>query len=266
MAPASREQPFAWPRSISGQNRIATVMPPFPLVIFLTNHRGIPRNETSTGFHRIVRAAVPVSAHLGTCFDQHHDVRTSAGVNDNGNSFDQDTSYAAAGAMTTATIAGFSATHNTMYGQSGFSHVTALERQGGEFDSSSSRGSVSFTAVSNDGYSISGSFENSARGYLYAHLYDFTATAFVYEAFMSSNGPAIFDLAGPGLNGFLIAGHEYQWTFETNTVAGAVGDDGATASGTGSIQFFSAVPEPSSLLVWWTLGLVGLVGRRRCQA
>ena len=163
---------------------------------------------------------------------------TSAGVNDNGNSFDQDTSYAAAGAMTTATIAGFSATHNTMYGQSGFSHVTALERQGGEFDSSSSRGSVSFTALTNDGYSISGSFENSARGYLYARLYDFTATAFVYEAFMSSNGPAIFDLAGPGLNGFLIAGHEYQWIFETNTVAGAVGDDGVIASGYGSIQFF----------------------------
>ena len=113
-----------------------------------------------------------------------------------------DYSYALAGATTTVIIPGspdFSATNSTLYGQSGFSHDTELEREGGEYDASEGYGLVKFTAVTNDSYSISGNFENSAGWRVSPRPYDVTDNHLLCNCVSSSQ--LLFDISnGRGLN------------------------------------------------------------------
>jgi hypothetical protein len=191
---------------------------------------------------------------------------TSAWV-ESGNSSGEDIqrNFSLSGAMTSATISGFSATHDTVYGQTGFSNTTGLTRQGDVWDTSRVQGYVIFTALNNDFYAISGSYSNSSGlGYFFAGLYDLTTSTSVSGGGGNINGGGTLNL-GSGLTGSLVAGHSYEWDFLARTQAFYDPDSGATASGSASIQFFSAVPEPSSFLIFGTLGLVGLVGRRRSK-
>lgn len=187
-----------------------------------------------------------------------------AGVYDSDVGEVNDWNYSLTGALTTAALTGFSSTQNSVYGQSGFSHTLSQTRQGKQSDGSDAGGIVYFEAQSNYAYSIDGRFTNSAGlGGFRVFLYDQTTNQFLYDSNLFNDGPATFHLSGAGLNGSLIAGHDYSWYMYAYTQADTSADSGAKASGSASIQFFSAVPEPSSLLIWGTLGLVGLVGSRR---
>ncbi len=138
------------------------------------------------------------------------------------------------------------------------------QTRGGDLDGYSD-GWVSsrFTPDVDMSYTAAGSYSNSGGlTYFYGELYDVTAdeSLFLNEQ-VSDGGAADFTLGGldgnpdntweGSLTGILLGGHIYEWIANVYTMANSDDDSGATASGSMSLRFGSAVvPEASSLIVW----------------
>lgn len=177
-----------------------------------------------------------------------------------------------AGDTVNASQPGFSSTTSSLFGNSGFSTTFDQSRLGGQDDYSHGYAYSNFTAGSNEPYSISGSFTNSAGyTYLYAHLYDYSA-GYIFYNYQTNYGGTTLTLgntAGNNANslfgslmGNLVAGHQYQWYSVAYSQAGPGADGGATASGSTNLQLNAAVPEPASMLAWGLIAGVGAVGYR----
>jgi hypothetical protein len=126
-------------------------------------------------------------------------------------------------------------------------------------------------------YAISGFYGLFAGGApivsLRLAIRDDVAGPFVYEGVHSSrqipgesftlggSGGNIFDIEEGGLNGTLLAGHQYILTLQTRLFANDTPPSGASASGFVNIAF---VPEPSSAVLVGA-GLAWLARRRRAR-
>ena len=169
-----------------------------------------------------------------------------------------------------ASEAGYSLTN------SGFDITLDHARTGAYLSIAQSSGYIYFSADQDIDYIASGSYTavdpSGRRTLLYSRLHDDTAGSYVYRAEQQSYTTVneSFTLGGSGgdsynfnsgsLTGTLIAGHNYQFHYNTFVLADTTASpSGVTGTGNVSLTF---VPEPTTALLL-TLGLALLGIRRR---
>jgi hypothetical protein len=144
---------------------------------------------------------------------------------------------------------------------------------------------LQFTVDAATTYDASGSFAATHAGaagrvYMQAYLFDLTLGRTLFSSFQYSLNTASesFILGGSGgdysngfagsLTGTLVAGHTYEWYFNSYIYADRQ-DSGASATGDMNLKLgdggdgFKAVPEPAAVAMWSIAGALGLVITRR---
>jgi hypothetical protein len=146
---------------------------------------------------------------------------------------------------------------------------------------------MTFTVSANTGYALTGQLKvhdvtKAGRDYLNASLLDVTTGALLAYSYQESVGTVddTFTLGGSGgdlgnlfsgsLNGMLLAGHSYIWSWNAFTQAFPDSDGGASATGELTLRIGDALlngtlPEPGSLALVLLAGGVGAAAQRRRQ-
>lgn len=178
-------------------------------------------------------------------------------------------------------------------GQTVLSYDTDQNRSGTQYDYASAIDKrLKFTVDTDTTYALSGWYDvtdnaserdpsrkRSGEVRLLAQLYDLDTSDVLFESYQRSNSTIdeSFALGGTGgdltntlkgsSTGILLAGHEYQITWDQRTYALHGSDYGASALGHFEVVI-GTVPEPTTLAVWSLLGLtaVGISKKRKIKA
>jgi hypothetical protein len=189
------------------------------------------------------------------------------------NLWDEGSLYGTANPFATATLTGsLSTTQRTTASQS-IRHEFEHLRTGAEYDYAFGAAFADFYVDADTTYSLFGDYTNSS-GYasVYVSLFNLTTGEYLFhqydQNYAVSSHIVTLDMTS-GWTGILLAGNSYRLNTEAGTFVNHSADDGATASGSFTIQFgdpaVEIVPEPASIAVWSCLGLgaVGMTWVRR---
>lgn len=183
----------------------------------------------------------------------------------------------------TASLDGFLSMTERITSGDAITHNFDQFREGGASDYSAGSAYTYFVVDVDTAYSISGSFTNSAGDtYMRTLLQDlsvgppafdnllYNRSETPYSAIVGNEDGNLTNSLNGSASGVLLAGHQYMFYTYGHTQAWPEADDGATASGSFTLQFgepdVEIVPEPASIAVWSCLGLgaVGIaISRRR---
>ncbi len=191
--------------------------------------------------------------------------------------FDEKFDIDGAIAVADLTSQGFLSTTTSTFGPLMLQAEFAQERAGDFDDSAYGDVFVVFTVDQTLSYLLGGQFMNLDNGTGFgASLYDVTGggSILLFDNFQFDVQPGgktltlgndagnSGGLLAGSLTGSLTAGRVYEWRTYAETSAAFEFDPGTTASGYSFLQL-GGVPEPTSLMIWSGIGLVGLVARRR---
>jgi hypothetical protein len=181
-----------------------------------------------------------------------------------------------AGASVTATLNQLFSTVTSSFSGSGLLSVSLAQHgSGGSEDYLTGYALGGFHALTDMAYDISGTVLSSGSDYtvLEGSLQDTTTGAYIFNSHQESLGNASLTLGLEEGNynnsltgsptGFLQAGHNYYWYSFVRS--DAIEGTPLFAAGNMEIRFseVSTVPEPSALLLFSSLGGMGVLWRRR---
>lgn len=223
------------------------------------------------------------------------DAATAYTITLNGFHFSRMTTYARGGTAIAAqegvNPAGlaYSSTSTSIQGAASSESIYALDNDGFDitFDHSKpaasgsytrSYGFIYFNPDENINYTASGSYTavdpDGTRVLFFSRLFDYTADSYLYRSEQRSestvnesftlglSGGDAFNYSEGALTSTLIAGHDYQFYYDAFVINSSLAATAVSAA-SGSVSLdFTAVPEPGTAVLV-TMGLVGLVARRR---